>query len=72
MKQTRADYLQQLWDTMRPAIYSAAALEFRPFKGWFIVYDEPAYLGDDGAFIGQNWQQAEQEICRLCGERKSA
>lgn len=72
MKQTRADYLQQLWDTLKRPDYSDAAPEFRPFKGWYLVYDEPAYLGDEGNYIGRNWQDAEKEIRFLCGRSKSA
>lgn len=69
---TRREYLQQLWDTLRAPNYSDAALEFRPFKGWFIVYDEPSFLGDDGAFIGQNWQFAADEIRYLCPKGNAA
>jgi hypothetical protein len=66
---TRAQYLQSLWDTLRPAYFGAGKLEFRPFKGWFIVYDEPAFIGDDGNYIGQNWKLAEETIRQVCGKR---
>jgi hypothetical protein len=63
---TRTQYLQELWDTSKPSYFGSGALEYRPFKGWFIVYDEPAYLGDDGNYIGWWWREAEETIRVLC------
>lgn len=66
---SRQQYLQSLWDTLKRPEYAAAVLEFRPFRGWFLVYDEPAHFGDEGNYIGWWWKEAAEQIEYLCGKR---
>jgi hypothetical protein len=72
MRPSRTDYLQHLWATLRPAHYGDATFEYRPFRGWFMIYDEPAHLGDDGSYAGCNWREAEETIYWVCGKEKAA
>lgn len=69
---TRTDYLTQLWHDLRPAHYGAATFEYRPFKGWYLMYDEPAHLGDDGTYAGYNWREAEEHVYWICGKERVA
>ena len=36
-------------------------VEFRPFKGWFMVFPESRWLGDEGEYLG-DYQQARKTI----------
>lgn len=33
-------------------------IEYRPFSGWYSVCDYPRFSGDDGVFLGKNYQEA--------------
>jgi hypothetical protein len=33
-------------------------VEYRPFVGWYAVFECPRYFDDDGVFLGKNYQDA--------------
>ena len=71
MRPSRTDHLQSLWN-QRPAQFGAATPEYRPFRGWYLVYDEPVSFGEDGTYLGYNWKEAEEMILWLCGKEVAA
>lgn len=40
------------------------SIEFRPRKGWYLVFAEPRYYYDDGEFMGETYYQAEKWLYR--------
>lgn len=37
-------------------------VEYRPFFGWYALPDCPRYFGDDGVFLGKNYQEALKQL----------
>lgn len=37
-------------------------VEYRPFAGWYALPDYPRYFGDDGVFLGKNYQDALKQL----------
>lgn len=33
-------------------------VEYRPFCGWYAMCNYPRFIGDDGIFLGKNYQEA--------------
>jgi hypothetical protein len=67
LKQSRAEYLQQLADSLRTPEQYQFSIEFRGRGGWFAVADERRHFCDNGEFLGYNWQQAEKTLRTLLG-----
>ena len=69
---TRTEYLTDILlsylDTTEwPDPYYRPFVEFRLGVGWYLVFPESRYIGDDGEPLGQDWRQAEQTLARLVG-----
>jgi hypothetical protein len=56
---TRHDYLQAMIDA---SLSSDGYAEFRPFAGWWLVFPDGRYFGDDGEYLGRNWREAEATL----------
>lgn len=40
-------------------------VQYRQRHGWWLIYDEARYIGDDGTFLGVDWKHAEKTLKRM-------
>jgi hypothetical protein len=57
---TKTERLQAAWDKDESRM--VAAIEFRPFDGWYAVPQEPRHFGDEGEPLGRNFEIAMEFI----------
>lgn len=61
-KLTRAQYLQENLDEHLNSENGDWFVEYRPFDGWYAIPSDPRWFGDEGEFLGVNWQSALRAI----------
>lgn len=64
---SRTDFLQNLADELRADDQVEFAIAYLPGIGWWGTPTESRHFGDEGEFLGENWQQAEKTLRFLLG-----
>jgi hypothetical protein len=60
---TKTEQLTEVLD-QHGALDSGWSVEFRPFRGWYLV-GESRYIGDEGDWLGTNYHQARPALIDL-------
>jgi hypothetical protein len=42
-------------------------IEYRPFRGWYGIADEPRWFNDNGEFLGATYQEARESLMSILG-----
>lgn len=50
-----------------PDKYYRPFVEYRAGEGWYLVFPERRYFGDEGEYLGGVWQDAELCLSRMVG-----
>lgn len=50
-----------------PDEYYRPFVEYRAGHGWYLVFPESRYIGDDGEYLAATWQDAEWYLAKLIG-----
>lgn len=59
---TRTEHLSALLESLRRAEHGDVHVEWRPFRGWYLV-GEARWNGDSGDdFLGREWREAERYL----------
>ena len=61
---SKTEILQELIDSLRNDQSWDFVVEYRPFKGWFMVATESRWYGDDGDWLGDRFEDALQGAYR--------
>lgn len=59
------EILQDLIDQLKPENSYDFEIEFRGRGGWWAMPTEARYWGDNGIYLGSNYQEAKKHIIRL-------
>lgn len=54
---TKGDRLQELIDRYKAKVDPELCADYRPFKGWYLI-GQPRHFGDEGDYMGRNYQEA--------------